>query len=1297
MEDAGEEGRVPAEGGAPGRRASGSFGPNAWLVDDMYDQYLVDPTSVSASWRDFFADYRPAPVPPAAPPPPPVPDGSSTTAQPTALSGIVAPATSQPGPPTAPPGPVGAPRAEALDGAPAAGVGPGPGPGDDGEERPVALRGAAARIVTNMEASLGVPTATSVRTVPAKLLEVNRQILNNQLARTTGAKVSFTHLIGYAVVRALQVVPALNATYVDTVDGKAGPGVVRHRHVGLGLAVDLEKSDGSRTLVVPCIKAADTLDFRAFVVAYEELVRKVHSAKASPQDFAGTTVTLTNPGTLGTVQSVPRLLRGQGAIIGVGALGYPGGFEATDPRVIAELGLGKVVTLTSTYDHRIVQGAESGLFLAHVAECLIGQHRFYDEVFESMGVPYEPVSWRPDTNAADDPATGEHQRLVKQVHVQTLINMYRVRGHLIAHLDPLDAEPPHSHPELDPLTYGLTIWDLPRRFVADGLAGRDITTLDEILHILRDAYCRTLGIEYMHIQDPAQKRWIQQHVEGVPATLSPDEQRHTLERLIAAEVFERFLHSRYVGQKRFGLEGAESTIVLLDTVLDEAAKTGTAAVVMGMAHRGRLNVLANIVGKSYREIFEEFEGNLDPDSVQGSGDVKYHRGATGKFIGPSGIDLGVTLASNPSHLEAVDPVVEGMARAKQDRLAPPTDGTPSAMASRVDDFPVLSLLIHGDAAFAGQGVVAETLNLSGLSGYRVGGTVHVVINNQLGFTTAPEAARTSVYPTDVAKMVQAPIFHVNGDDPEACIRAARLAYGFRQTFHKDVVIDLVCYRRHGHNEGDDPSYTQPLMYQRIDAKRSVRKLYTEALVRRGDITMEEAERSLDDFNDRLQAALDEVRAEAPAAPVHLAVGDGVGPRFPSLETGVVDGVLRSLATVVRTVPDGFTIHPKLERQFAQRDKLVADGQVDWSLGEALAIGSLLLEGVDVRLTGQDTRRGTFSQRHSVLVDYSTGDEFVPLAHLAETPASGEATDPGGIGRFTVRDSLLSEYASVGFEYGYSVEAPDALVLWEAQFGDFVNGAQIILDNFLVAAEDKWAQQAGLGLLLPHGYEGQGPEHSSARIERFLTLCARGNLRVVVPSTAAQYFHLLRAQARRVPTTPLVVFTPKSMLRAVASRSPLLDLESGSFAEILDDPRVADPAAVRRVVLCSGKIAHEALARRDERLADPGPAPVAPGSSTPPAPEPGAIAVVRVEQLYPWPEQALAAVLERYRGASEVVWLQEEPENMGAWSFVHARLHRLLRERYVLRHVSRAESASPATGSSALHQLEQADLLDRAVG
>ncbi len=777
----------------------------------------------------------------------------------------------------------------------------------------------------------------------------------------------------------------------------------------------------------------------------------------------------------------------------------------------------------------------------------------------------------------------------------------------------------------------------------------------------------------MHIQDPEQKRWIQQHVEGVSQVLSPDEQRHVLDRLNAAEVFERFLHSRYVGQKRFGLEGAESAIVLIDAILDEAVHESLHEVVMGMAHRGRLNVLANIVGKSYGEIFEEFEGNLDPESVQGSGDVKYHKGASGTFVARSGGTIPVTMASNPSHLEAVDPVVVGMARAKQDALGGEQGSGREFEEGSGEPFPVLPVLVHGDAAFAGQGVVAETLNLSGLAGYRTGGTVHIVINNQLGFTTAPEAARTSVYPTDVAKMVQSPIFHVNGDDPEACTRAARLAFGFRQAFHKDVVIDMVCYRRHGHNEGDDPSYTQPLMYKLIDAKRSVRKLYTESLVRRGDISLDEAEQALDDFSARLQAALDETRAEAES-------GDANPPMLPEyavpdlsippVDTAVDASTVSRLASLVRTVPEGFVLHPKLARQFEQRDKMVADGEIDWSLGEALALGSLLLEGTNVRLTGQDTRRGTFSQRHSVLVDNETGREFVPLAGV-------------GDGRFTVCDSLLSEYACVGFEYGYSVEAVDDLVAWEAQFGDFWNGAEIIVDNFLVAADDKWSQGSGLVLLLPHGYEGQGPEHSSARIERFLTLSTRGNLRVVYPSTPAQYFHLLRAQVRGALRRPLVVFTPKSLLRSRRARSPVAAFTSGSFSEVLDDPAGAedlDRNSVRRVVLGSGKVAYEALARRDQ-LGDAA----------------REVAVVRVEQLYPWPGRKIDEVLTSYPNAREVVWLQEEPENMGAWNFVHGRLHRHLRESYSLRHVSRAESASPATGSAALHRLEQEDLLVRAIG
>jgi 2-oxoglutarate decarboxylase len=1258
--------------------AVGAFGANAWLVEEMYEAYLADPMSVSESWREFFADYRSARATTAetgpsngsaatASPPPTGETTPASTASAVAPSSATADrsATAQPVAAGAPAGGGGGAMAASAPVSPG-GEGAGTALQAPANEQAQPLRGVAARIADNMRESLGVPTATSVHPVPAKLLEVNRQVINNHLARTTGGKVSFTHLIGWAVVRALQAVPALNSSFVPDAGEKGTPGVIHHSHVGLGIAVDVEKSDGSRSLVVPCIKQADELEFASFLHAYEDLVRKVRTNKLAVEDFAGVTVTITNPGTLGTTQSVPRLMPGQGAIIGIGSLAYPPEWAAADPAALAELGISKVVTLTSTYDHRIIQGAESGLFLTHVHELLIGEHDFYDEVFDSLAVPYQPARWHRDVNPFNRGTEGERGRLAKQAAVQQLINMYRVRGHLMAHLNPLGQHAPKLHPELDPLTYGLTVFDLEREFVTENLAGRSELPLGKILGILRDAYCRTVGIEYMHIQDPDQKRWIQTQVEGVPGSIAPAEQRHVLGRLNAAEAFERFLHTRYIGQKRFGLEGAESAIPLLDAVFDEAARSGIDEAVIGMAHRGRLNVLANIVGKSYGEIFAEFEGNVDPESVQGSGDVKYHKGASGKFATRDGKELAVMLASNPSHLEAVDPVVEGIARARQDSH------------QDLGTFPVLPVLIHGDAAFAGQGVVAETLELSQLRGYRTGGTIHLVINNQLGFTTPIESARSSVYPTDVAKTVQAPIFHVNGDDPEACVRVARLTVAFRQRFHKDVVIDMVCYRLHGHNEGDDPSYTQPLMYREIEQHRSVRKLYTESLVKRGDITIEEAEQALEDFSKRLQQALDETRATAPAK-VEVLVRPAVAqvPALSSVPTGARRTSLDAIAHLIHDPPANFTVHPKLARQLHQRAELYASGEVDWSLAEALAFGTLLTECVDVRLSGQDSRRGTFSQRHSVLVDYETGAEYVPLQHVAEVPS----LELERAGTFMVYDSLLSEYAALGFEYGYSLEAAGSLVAWEAQFGDFANGAQVVIDNFIAAAGEKWGQDSALTLLLPHGYEGQGPEHSSARIERFLTLSANDNLTVAQPTTAAQYFHLLRAQARRTARRPLIVMTPKSLLRSRVSRSPITDLESGGFHEVLTDPKPLDKAAVRRVVLSSGKVAYDAMGRRDELLGA-GQAPVA---------------VVRVEQVHPWPGDAIFAALDAYPSLEEVVWLQEEPENMGAWNYAHGCLHRILRERASLHHVSRPVSGSPATGSTTIHQLELAEILESAVG
>jgi multifunctional 2-oxoglutarate metabolism enzyme len=1181
-----------------------NFGPNSGLVEDLYRQFQENPASVSEAWRDYFEDYEPA-----APK-----DGKGAAPAP------VAPArTAEPAPP--------APPAEPAR------------PATPAEAQ--LLRGAAARVVQNMEASLTVPTATSVRTVPAKLLEVNRQILNNQLARTGGRKVSFTHLIAYAAVQAVKREPAMRAGYVE-VDGK--PAVVHHEHVNLGLAVDLQRDDGSRTLLVPNIKQADTLDFAGFFAAYEDLIRSVRNGDLKPDDFAATTATITNPGMIGTVHSVPRLVAGQSFILGVGSIGYPAEYEGADPRTLAALGIGKVTTLTSTYDHRVIQGAESGEFLRWIHQLLLGAEGFYDAAFASLDVPYEPARWSTDAAAVDAGPAAD----TKATRVHQLVNMYRVRGHLIANLDPLGRRPPRTHPELDIAHYDLSIWDLDREFATDGLAGQKTMTLREIMGVLRDAYARTVGVEYMHIQEPDQKAWIQDRVEGVRTELSGDEKRRILDRLNAAEAFERFLHTKYLGHKRYSLEGAESLVPMLDVLLSEAADDGMSEVVLGMAHRGRLNVLANVLGKSYEQMFREFEGELDPMTALGSGDVKYHLGATGKHSSPAGNNVLVTMASNPSHLEAVDPVVEGIARAKADRSGP--DST-------------LPVLVHGDAAFAGQGVVAETLNLSEVAGYDVGGTVHVVVDNQLGFTTAPEHGRSSVYATDVAKMVQAPIFHVNGDDPEAAVRVMRLAFEFRQQFRKDVVVDLVCYRRYGHNEADEPGYTQPGMYALIEAHRSVRKLYTEQLVNKGDLTMEEAEQALADFRARLEQAFSETHDSEPPSPAPAPAPD-VSSSDP--DTSVGRATLTRVVDAITSWPDGFAINPKLEKQL-RAHRLAFDGdEVDWSLAETLAIGSLVLDGTAVRLAGQDTRRGTFSQRHGVLVDMETEAEYIPLANLAPEQAP-----------YMLYDSVLSEYAALGFEYGYSIAAPDALVLWEAQFGDFANGAQIVIDQFVVAAEDKWGQHSSLGLLLPHAFEGQGPEHSSARLERFLTLCAEDNLRVVAPTTAAQYFHALRRQALADRKVPMIALTPKRYLRMPDTKSPVGAFTDGGFEVVLDDRnRDLDAVAVQRVLLSAGKVGHELMGARDER-------------STP-------VAVVRIEQLYPFPAQELDAVLARYPNATELVWVQEEPANMGAWGFVRERLTAVADGRPVLL-IAREASASPASGSQTVHEREQHELLETALG
>ena len=1230
------------------------FGPNEWLVEEMYEQFLADPSSVDPAWHDFFADYKPTNRASG--------QGAQTKAEGGDTSGTTAtatkpapakPAASKPPtqqsngkvtpksePATKPAAPAKQATTSTAQKPPAAKQGDGESPGE--QRKP--LRGAAAAIAKNMNASLSLPTATSVRAVPAKLLADNRIVINNHLKRTRGGKVSFTHLIGYAMIRALEAYPNLNRHYAEA-DGK--PVAVTPEHVNLGLAIDLAAKDGSRNLVVASIKNTEGTNFQQFWQLYEDVIRKARTGALTADDFTGTTISLTNPGGIGTNHSVPRLSVGQGAILGVGAMEYPAPFQGASEHALIEMGISKIITLTSTYDHRIIQGAESGEFLKRIHQLLLGEDGFYDDIFTSLRIPYEPVRWVQDI--PEGPVD-------KTSRVIALIDAYRMRGHLMADTDPLNYRQ-RRHEDLDVLSHGLTLWDLDREFPVGGFVGKDRMKLRDVLGVLRDSYCRTVGVEYTYILDPAERRWIQDRVE-VPHEKPPQAvQKYVLSKLNAAEAFETFLQTKYVGQKRFSLEGGESVIALLDTVLDKAAEYELDEVVIGMPHRGRLNVLANIVGKPISQIFREFEGNLDPGQAHGSGDVKYHLGAEGKYFRMFGDgETKVSLTANPSHLETVDPVLEGIVRAKQDLLDKGGEG-----------FTVLPVALHGDAAFAGQGVVAETLNLALLRGYRTGGTVHVIINNQVGFTTAPEHSRSSQYATDVAKMIQAPVFHVNGDDPEACYWVAKLAMDYRQTFNKDVVIDMVCYRRRGHNEGDDPSMTQPGMYDIIDTKRSVRKTYTEALIGRGDISVDEAEKALKDFSSQLEHVFNEVRElekhEATASP-SIESEQQVPAKVP---TAISRETLEKIADAHVDLPEGFSPHPRVKPVLERRAKMAREGGIDWAFGELLAFGSLNMEGRMVRLAGQDSRRGTFTQRHSVIIDRKSGKEYTPLQNLSDEQ-----------GRFLVYDSALSEYAAVGFEYGYSVANPDALVLWEAQFGDFVNGAQSVIDEYISSSEAKWGQVSDVVMLLPHGHEGQGPDHTSGRIERWLQLCAEGSMTVAVPSTPANYFHLLRRHALDGVQRPMVVFTPKSMLRNKAAVSPVEDFtEETRFQSVIDDPTQPDPAGVRKILLVSGKLYYELAAEKEKLQAND-------------------TAVVRVEQLYPVPERKLGAILDRYPNADDVRWVQEEPANQGSWPFYGLFVREMFPERLGnLKRVSRRHMSAPSAGSTKVHEVEQRKIIEKA--
>ncbi len=1266
-------------------QSSPNLGINSWLEEELYQQYLHDRKMVDESWKDVFTssdtDAKPAPQPApvkAAPVtetkpttvPAPVPAEAATPAPAPVPVSVPTPA------PTPAPAPAPAPEVSTTPAAndapksvqPAAPkqvaangkaleVGP--------SEQLVPLRGQSLRLAENMMASLAVPTATSQRVIPVKVIDENRRIINQHRTLLGLSKISYTHLIGWAIVKSLHQFPTVNHAFAEN----AGESfrLVRNE-VNLGIAVDIANRDGGRSLVVPNIKNAGAMNFQQYLNAFDDLVARARTGKLVLADFQGTTISLTNPGTVGTIGSVPRLMPGQGAIISTGSIDFPAEYMGVTQELRAMLGISKVMTVGCTYDHRIIQGAESGMFLGRLQGLLQGEDGFYESIFMDLRMPHQPVRWEADRQTARSYAGSgiRTAEVVKEAAVLQLINAYRVRGHLIADLDPLGSEP-NYHPELDPSHYGLTIWDLDREFITGNLgqaigegAPHLVATLREILETLRQTYCGKIGCEYMNIQHPEQKTWLQQHMEPTANNWPLDRptRARILHRLIEGESFEHFLHARFVGHKRFSLEGSESAIPIIDELIERSANTGVHEIVMGMAHRGRLNVLTNIVGKPFQQLFTEFEGNVDPESTQGSGDVKYHLGASGLRRSTAGREIVVSVAPNPSHLEAVDPVVEGIVRPKQDRLG-------DIRRERVIPF-----LIHGDSAFAGQGVVAETLNLSQLDGYTTGGTIHLIINNQIGFTTGPDEARSTPYSTDVARMVQAPIFHVNGDDPEACIRVTQLAFDYRQTFKKDVVIDMFCYRRHGHNETDDPSYTQPLLYRKIRAHQSVPNIYADRLLREKVLSTDEIEKMKREVTGRLSDAFDLAKKNSERYEYQelSAVSEEVVRTY-CPHTAVDLDHIKQIVNGMTTFPEGFVVHPKLKGFLDKRKEVLNGGPIDWAMGETLAFGSLVLEGTPVRLSGQDSGRGTFSQRHLEYVDSETGESYVPLKHLSADQA-----------RFDVYDSSLSEYAVMGFEFGYSVADPLTLVLWEGQFGDFVNGAQIMIDQFIVAAESKWGQPSGLVLLLPHGQEGQGPEHSSARIERFLTLCAENNIQVVNCSTPAQYFHVLRRQMfggpdRRGMRKPLIVFTPKSMLRHPKAVSTIDDLVKGGFREVIGEQNLSASDRITRVVICSGKIYWELLAARDERGAEN-------------------VAIVRLEQIYPFPKSELQDVLFRYPLTAEIVWVQEEPRNMGPWRFVQENLQPVLDpSKRILRYVGRNESASPAPGSLKRHQQEQAEIME----
>ncbi len=1202
------------------------------MVEELYEQYKSDSSTVPAHWKKYFDELNGV-APDEAAPDQIVPDA---TTQAPVTNGTVVKEASKKDEKTV--------KKEA------------PAPKNADLQK---IKGVATKIVENMDESLDVPTATSLRVLPVKMMIEDRTIINRHLTKRNEPKASFTHFICWAVIQALKEFPTINHTYYN--DGKDHFRVVPEQ-VNLGVAVDLPNKDGSRNLVVPNIKGVDKMNFKEFLYAFADLVERARSGKLQIDDFQGTTISITNPGTIGTVSSVPRLMQGQGSIIATGAIDYPAEYQAMSREVLNQLGISKVMTMTCTYDHRIIQGAESGAFLQKVSTLLSGKTDFYHHIFSDLEIPYDPIPYGEDSYSG--PFGGKMNTLEQDrraIGVWRLINMYRMRGHVLANLDPLEKEPGYN-PELDLDYYGLSLWDLDREFYCGGLGGKEKATLREIIKLLRDTYCEYIGADYMHLLDLEERRWLRHRMEstGNEPTLTKENKKQILHKLNQAMAFEEFLHKKYIGHKRFSLEGNDTLIPMIHFMLERAGEEKIEKVFMGMAHRGRLNILVNIMNKPYHRVFAEFEGNVDPDTIQGSGDVKYHLGAKGVHKTIDGHEIELELMPNPSHLEAVNPVVEGAARAIQDHHESDEAGKK-----------ILPVLMHGDAAFAGQGVVAETLNMSQLEGYKTGGTIHIIINNQIGFTTLPKDGRSTEYASDLAKLVLAPIFHINGDHPEAAVHAIQMALDYRQKFGKDVIIDLIGYRKHGHNEGDEPAFTQPGLYKEINDHKTVRDLYTGSLVKNNELTEKETQAIFDEFEELLQAAFEDAK-KSPNLEVTSDLIDrsetaqAKRTKFPDTTYPIEE--LNNIAVQINTVPKDFDANPKLLRQLAKRAEIVQKNEkkIDWGFAEALAFGSLLKSGRTVRITGQDVERGTFSHRHAVLHGTETDQTFTPLNHLSDDQA-----------KFHVHNSLLSEYAALGFEFGYSAKKKDALVIWEAQFGDFVNGAQIIIDQFISSSEAKWGQTTSLVLNLPHGYEGQGPEHSSARLERFLQLCAEDNMQVMNLTTPAQYYHMLRKQALSEIKKPAILMSPKSLLRHPEATSSAEELAAGKFMPFIQDQDITDPKKIKRLVISSGKVYFDLLKYRTENNIED-------------------VAIARLEQFYPFPDKDVKEYLKSLTGVKDVVWCQEEPKNMGAWFFVASRFSEVLAKGQKLHYAGRHASASPASGQKKIHDAEQDKLVEKAI-